>query len=92
MLGALKPQDEIGLSVKVASEILRAERYATWGHPSRFYLKSKSRRPMIPRGWGVYLVEELAKCWGVERRGDERACGLSCRQALIRKDREAHPR
>lgn len=67
----LNPQDEIGLSVKVSSEILRAE-VCDPGPP--FEVPSKKQQPGIEEtsGRGLYLVEELAERWGVERRSDEK--------------------
>ena len=67
----LGPQDEISLRVKVSSKILRAE---VCDPGPDFDVSSKKKQPGIEEtsGWGLYLVEELAERWGVERRGDEK--------------------
>ena len=68
---ALGPQDEISLRVKVSSKILRAE---VCDPGPDFDVPFKKKQPGIEEtsGWGLYLVEELAERWGVERRGDEK--------------------
>ncbi len=71
----LNPRDEIGLSVKASPEILRAE-VCDPGPEFEVPSEKKQPGPEENSGWGLYLVEELAERWGVERRNKNKCVWL----------------
>lgn len=85
----LDPQDEISLSIKVFSEILRAE---VCDPGPDFEVASKKHKPPVEEtsGWGLYLVEELAERWGVERRGDEKCVWFELKTGPLLERIEEH--
>ncbi len=71
----LDPRDEISLTVKVSPEILRAE-VCDPGPEFEVPSEKKQPGPEENSGWGLYLVEELAERWGVERRNKNKCVWL----------------
>ena len=62
----LKAGDRIGLIVRVQEAVLRVE---VDDPGTGFELRAPKPDPARASGWGLYLVDELADRWGMDRGG-----------------------